>query len=75
KIPTSSFWTTSKRILDRILAALQQDWLVNFFNQFFGWVGRITSVISNILEGDGGVLWVLLLLALFATLISGSGGI
>ena len=75
KLPKSRFWTTSKSILDRILAALQQDWLVNLFSRFFGWVGRITSVISNILEGDGGVLWVLLLLALFATLISGSGGI
>jgi hypothetical protein len=75
KIPASRFWKTSNRILEQILVALQQDWLVNLLNRFFDWLGRITAVISNILEGDGGVLWVLLLLALFAALISGPGGI
>ncbi len=75
KLPATRFWTLSNSMLDRVLAALQQDWLVNVFNRLFGWVGRITVVITNVLEGDGGVLWVLLLLALFASLISRPGGI
>jgi hypothetical protein len=75
KLPADRFWKTAGQMLERILAALQQDWLINLFDRIFRWVGRITASISNILEGDGGVLWVLLLLALFASLISSGGGI
>ncbi|MBN2256569.1 MAG: hypothetical protein JW704_01945 [Anaerolineaceae bacterium] len=74
-LPDNRFWNASRRLFDASLSAIQQDWLVNVFNGFSGLIGRIVNAITSILEGDGGVLWVFLLLALFATLLSVQGGL
>ncbi len=75
KWPASRFWKAFVKLQEGSLAAIRQDWLVILFNRFAAWLGRLTISVTNIMEGDGGVLWVLLLLVLFAALISNTGGI
>jgi hypothetical protein len=36
----------------------------------YRWLGRLTQTISNVLEGDGGVMWTLLFLIFFMLLIA-----
>ncbi len=36
----------------------------------YRWLGRLTQSISNVLEGDGGIMWTLLFLIFFVLLIS-----
>lgn len=48
-------------------------WLDNLYRGLWGVYGRLTSVsraVSNILEGDGGIMWTLLFLVLFISLFS-----
>jgi hypothetical protein len=75
KWPITPFWKKFVRISEGSLAAIQQDWLITSFNRFAISLGRLTHAISQVLEGEGGVLWVLLLLALFASLLAGGGGV
>jgi hypothetical protein len=75
KWPATGFWKTFVKLFEGSLKAIQQDWLITIFNRLTGWLGGLTRVITGIMEGDGGVLWVLLLLVLFAALISNPGGI
>lgn len=49
-------------------------WLYALFNNFLLVVRRIVNVFSLILEGEGGVLWTLVLLALLLTLLLPKGG-
>jgi hypothetical protein len=75
KWPVSRFWRTFVKLMDGSLAAIQQDWLITLFNRFTAWLGRLIGIVTSTMEGDGGVLWVLLLLVLFAALISNQGGL
>jgi hypothetical protein len=56
--PVRAHWVrpTSATLLDRGYGAL---W--NLYHQF----GRVSAVISNVLEGESGIMWTLLFLALF----------
>jgi hypothetical protein len=56
--PVRAHWVrpTSASLLDRGYGAL---W--NLYHQF----GRVSNVISNVLEGESGIMWTLLFLALF----------
>lgn len=36
---------------------------------FYRWLGNISQIVSDILEGEGGIMWVLLFLILFVSLI------
>ena len=49
------------------------DWLYRFIWFVYETLGKILTIFSAILEGDGGVLWALLLLVLLVSLI-GRGG-
>jgi hypothetical protein len=72
--PVTRFWQKFVKISDGSLSAIQQDWLITSFNRFAISLGRLTHAISQVLEGEGGVLWVFLLLALFASLLAGGSG-
>jgi hypothetical protein len=74
KWPDTRFWRTFVKFSEGGLSAIRQDWLINSFNRLAAGLGRLTSAISYVMEGDGGVLWVFLLLALFASLLSARGG-
>jgi len=41
------------------------DWVYQVLWDLYRQLGRISSVISNVLEGDSGIMWTLLFLALF----------
>ncbi len=48
------------------------SWLDNVYKRLWGlyqWFGRLSKTISDTLEGEGGIMWTLLFLILFATLI------
>jgi hypothetical protein len=52
-------------------------WLDGIYRLFWGLyrlLGRLSTVLSNTMEGDGGILWTLLLLVLFISLLAGGGG-
>ncbi|HSV86783.1 MAG TPA: hypothetical protein VLH85_09415 [Levilinea sp.] len=49
------------------------DWVYRSFWWLYSVVQRFVQFLTIILEGDGGVLWALLLLALLATLLSPGG--
>jgi hypothetical protein len=68
-------WLTPilQMVLGFIGEMLRLDWLYRFFWLVFGAIGRLLGAATAILEGDGGVLWALLLLALLVSLV-GRGG-
>lgn len=55
-----------------ITSFLRLNWLYRFLRTLFHGVQRILGVLSNLFEGEGGVLWSILLLALLASLIGGA---
>ena len=54
---------------DRLAAFFRLEWVYQLLGLIFQLFQRIVQMITTILEGDGGVLWVLLLLALLVSLI------
>jgi hypothetical protein len=54
KLTKTSFWNT----------LFSFEWLYNFIWNAYRTVSRLFGVISTILEGDGGILWALVLFAL-----------
>jgi hypothetical protein len=54
---------------DRLAAFFRLEWAYQLSGLIFQLLQRIVQMITTILEGDGGVLWVLLLLALLVSLI------
>jgi hypothetical protein len=62
-----------RAVLPFLSDLLHLDWLYRSIWFIFGLLGRLISVATAMLEGDGGVLWALLLLALLVSLV-GRGG-
>lgn len=58
----------------RISGFFNFHWLSKFFSWFFRLVGLFPGFISGILEGEGGILWAILLLALLISLLRSGGG-
>ncbi|MCL4562850.1 MAG: hypothetical protein M1281_19825 [Chloroflexi bacterium] len=56
-------------ILNWITAFLGLEWLYRWLWAIFRLVGKLVSVITMVIEGDGGVLWALVFLALLISLI------
>jgi len=54
---------------NRLAAFFRLEWVYQLSGLIFQLFQRIVQMITTILEGDGGVLWVLLLLALLVSLI------
>jgi hypothetical protein len=63
RFPTTNFSNKWPRIF-------QMDWLIHLLGVLFNFLRTITNVISVALEGDGGLLWSFLLLALILSIIS-----
>lgn len=51
------------------------DWVYSLLSAIYGLVQRLVTLITIILEGDGGVLWALVFLALLVTLAISFGGL
>jgi hypothetical protein len=56
-----------------IIEVFRLDWFYRFIWSVYRVFGRIVDTTTGILEGDGGILWSLLLLAILASLISRGG--
>ncbi len=52
---------------------LKLSWLYRILGILFGALQRLTSLITRMLEGEGGVLWALLLVMLLLTVLAGGG--
>jgi hypothetical protein len=62
------------RSTGRVLSFIfRLDWVYRFFWSIYALLQRLVRFLTIILEGDGGVLWALLLLALLATLLAAGG--
>lgn len=62
------FYIFGQRVGRIFSAVLSFRWLFTAFGWVLGQVNRLTDTISTILEGDGGILWVFVLLALFISI-------
>ncbi|HVN53426.1 MAG TPA: hypothetical protein VMT46_03775 [Anaerolineaceae bacterium] len=60
-------------ILDFGAAVLRLDWVYRLFRLAYRAIGRLVAGLIAILEGDGGVIWALVLLALLATFLRSEG--
>ena len=60
-------------IIPRLEPIFRLEWVYRVILWFYNLFGRILHVFSTILEGQGGVLWTILLLVLLITLLSGGG--
>lgn len=69
--------STTRKVPGSILAALRRflslGWLYRLFWSAYRMAGRAIAGISMILEGEGGFLWALVLLAALASLLLGQG--
>lgn len=66
----SNWAIVSIRSIGRVLSLIfRLDWIYRFFWSIYRLVQRLVRFLTVILEGDGGVLWALVLLALLATLL------
>lgn len=62
-----------KNSLHQVSLFTRLDWLYRLVGLVYGATGRLLDGITAILEGDGGVLWAILLLSLMISLISLGG--
>ena len=62
-----------RRLGQAIVRFVSFGWLTQVFDLFYRMAKQATGFISTILEGEGGVLWALLLLVLLLTVIAGGG--
>ena len=59
--------------LKRLSIIFRLDWLYGLIGAVYRTAGQVLNEVSAVLEGDGGVLWALLLLSLLISLISAGG--
>lgn len=70
------------RVPERVFSVLEQIFSLRWVYTFLGWIyiglGQVLAFVTHLLEGEGGVLWAMLLVALLVSLISqigaGAGG-
>jgi hypothetical protein len=63
----------SEKLSTTVSTFLRFDWLYNIFWGIFQFLQSVLNNISGILEGHGGIIWVLVLVALLITLVSPKG--
>lgn len=56
-------------IFDRIITFLSLGWLFSLVKIFYDYLSSLFRFISSVLEGEGGLLWVLLWIVLFLALL------
>lgn len=64
-----------RRIGGWLSTFLQMDWLYRLVELIYGLFQQVIKAISALLEGSGGVLWAILLLAMVFALLLGQGGV
>lgn len=57
----------------RLEPVFRLEWLYQLVWHLYNYFGRIMKVFSSVLEGEGGILWTVLLLVLLITIITGGG--
>jgi hypothetical protein len=62
-----------QRSLDALSEFFKLNWLYKFIAGIFRLVGALARGLTRVFEGDGGVLWALLLLVLLVTLVQSGG--
>jgi hypothetical protein len=71
---TSNWVIVTIRSVSRVLSLIfRLDWVYRFFWSVYSLLQKLVRFLTLILEGDGGVLWALLLLALLATFLAPGG--
>jgi len=74
KLPSSSFLARALNwLLPRIEPLFRLEWFYRLMWRVYDFIGNIIKAISIILEGEGGILWTILLLVLLITLLVGGG--
>lgn len=58
------------RVIQITRHSLSLAWLYTLLWRLYRWLGRILEFVSQILEGEGGILWALLLLTVLLTLLA-----
>lgn len=61
------------RILPRLEPIFRLEWIYRVFLWFYTLIGKLLGFFSVILEGQGGILWAILLLVLLIAFFSGGG--
>lgn len=69
----SRFLNVGRIIINALERFFQFNWLFQIFGFVFHLIQRLVLVISNILEGQGGILWTCLLLVLLFSILNQGG--
>ena len=67
-------WQIARPFFSRLSVIFRLEWFYNLVGLLYRSLGRLLGGVTAVLEGDGGVLWILLLLSLVITLF-GVGGL
>jgi hypothetical protein len=59
--------------LQRIDQLISLQWFYDSLSWVYNAIGQVLSFITSLLEGEGGILWALLLVALLVSLIAQLG--
>ncbi len=70
---TSWLVALGRRVGEILAVILRLDWMYAFLGVCYRLIQRLVGFFTVILEGDGGVLWTLLLLALLISLLQSGG--
>ena len=74
QLPASSWLNAALDwITPRIEPIFRLEWLYQILWSIYTFAGKILQVFSNILEGEGGILWTILLLLLLISAFAGGG--
>jgi len=74
QLPASSgIRKTMDWLLPRLEPIFRLEWLYQVAWRVYNFLGRIMKVLSVILEGEGGILWTILILVLLITILTGGG--
>jgi hypothetical protein len=75
KLPSSSGFTKALNwILPRLEPVFRLEWVYRLMWRVVDSLSRILRIFSVIIEGEGGILWTILLLVLLISLLSSVGG-
>jgi hypothetical protein len=74
QLPSSSkIRIMSDWFFPRIEPLFRLEWLYRAAWKLYDLLGRILKIFSSILEGEGGIIWMVLILVLLITLLTGTG--
>ena len=75
KLPSSSGITKALNwILPKLEPVFRLEWVYKLAWRIIDGFSRVLRIFSAIIEGEGGILWTILLLVLLISLLSGAGG-